>query len=249
MNLQDFADLASAQAYSQPKTKLISGSQMKIFVVANGLYSYFKNHTGDLQAATYDELLGGEFNFIEGHPSNVGLMVDAMIAYADQEGRRVNILDGSNITVKQAMINLKTQATAYANGTYKPFSEVTQEQFDQAKASMTPKTILATTNITTGDDTHYLINNGAREKHKVTITVSNASQYDDVFTVTALTKNNADDDYAVDSRIRGSIALKAGETAPITLTVNNSDLLRRVKYRVASKYDREFSAIAEYAVS
>ncbi|MBO9492220.1 hypothetical protein J7384_17800 [Endozoicomonas sp. G2_1] len=248
MNLSDFPDLATAKSYSVSKTKLISGSQMKIFVVANGLYSYFKNHSGDLQAATYDELRGGEFNFIDGHPSNVSAMLDAMIALSASEGN-VTLLDGTQVTVSAALTNLKNAAIAFANGAHKPFESATQQQFDQAKASLTPKTILASTSITTGDDTHYLINNGAREKHKVTITVSNASQYDDVFTVTALTKNNDDDDYAVDSRIRGSIALKASETAPITLTVNNSDLLRRVKYRVASKYDREFSAIAEYAVS
>ncbi|MBO9492075.1 hypothetical protein J7384_17065 [Endozoicomonas sp. G2_1] len=248
MKLSDFNTLSEAQAYSELKTKLISGSQMKIFVVGNGLYSYFKNHAGDLQAATYDELRGGEFNFINGHPSNVCAMLDAMIALSASEGN-VTLLDGTQVKVSDALTNLKNAAIVYANGAHKPFESVTQEQFDQAKAALTPKSILASTNITTGDDTHYLINNGAREKHKVTITVSNASQYDDVFTVTALTKNNADDDYAVDSRIRGSIALKAGETAPITLTVNNSDLLRRVKYRVASKYDRDFTATAQTAVS
>lgn len=118
----DFDTLEQAQSYTETTTKMLSGDQMRIYMVLTGLYSYFKNHTSDAQSAAYDNMFGGEFNFIDGHPSNVSGLFQLMI---DEE---------ETPDVDTQLTTLLGYCQAYANQTSQPFAGLTQEEFDASKA-------------------------------------------------------------------------------------------------------------------
>ena len=121
MKLTDFNDLTEAHAYFTTQSKLVSADMMRVFMIQSGLYAYFKNHTEDLQMATYDNMSsGGEFNFMKGHASNVESLIDGMIAG-----------DAINAT---ALANLKTTCIAYSNVDTYEYANTTQEEFDTAVA-------------------------------------------------------------------------------------------------------------------
>jgi len=123
MNLEDFATLAEAQNYTITKQKMVSADQMRIFMLSNGLYLYFKASDKEFQSAAYDNLIGGEYNFKIGHPSNVVNLFDAMIATEN------------NTAIADKLVTLKAECIAYSNHDTRPFEIVDQLEFNAAVAA------------------------------------------------------------------------------------------------------------------
>lgn len=133
MKLADFATLDEAKAYCENVGRMVSADQMRIFFLTYGLYLYFKNHSEPLEQATYDNMLSaGQYNFIDGHASNVSGLVDMLIANASNVDT-VRLPNGSNLTVKAAITALKQACVDFANVKTYPFENTTQAEFDAAK--------------------------------------------------------------------------------------------------------------------
>jgi hypothetical protein len=123
MNLDEFTTLAEAQAYTITTHKMVSGDQMRIFMLLNGLYLYFRNHTEALQAAAFDNLQGAEYNFKSGHPSNVTALFDGMI------------IGEADSTIAAQLTSLKNDCVAFSNRESKPYEFVEQLEFNEAVAA------------------------------------------------------------------------------------------------------------------
>jgi hypothetical protein len=119
--LHEFETLADAQIYPVVETKMLSGDQMRIFMIMTGLYGYFKNHTSDAQMAAYDNMFGGEFNFITGHPSDVTPLFQMMIAEEETPN------------VDTQLTSLLGLCQSYANNTSYPYADINQTEFDAVK--------------------------------------------------------------------------------------------------------------------
>lgn len=137
--IQECIDLAEWRAQPLPVQKMISGSQMKAFVVTCGLYNWFKHHDGDSESATYDEMVGGgEFNMMTDHPSDITGLFDLMVDTADSTTTNIqpkpNAPDPSITTPQAALGMLKAICLAYANKTTYPNAKCTQEEFDRERA-------------------------------------------------------------------------------------------------------------------
>ncbi len=135
MKPTDFATYELAKAENITTTKMTSGSQMKIYVVQQGLYLYFKNGTTDLLSATYDELISGEFNFIEGHPSTVLPLLDVMIyqqGQLDIAGSTLLVIkpDGIEHSAVVALGLLKVACISYANKVKPAFPDLSEPEYD-----------------------------------------------------------------------------------------------------------------------
>ena len=123
MKLDEFATLAEAHAYTITTQKMVSGDQMRIFMLLNGLYLYFKKHDEALQTAAFDNLQGAEYNFKNGHPSNVAALFDGMI------------LGEADETVSTQLTSLKNDCIAFSNTDTKPYELVEQLEFNEAVAA------------------------------------------------------------------------------------------------------------------
>lgn len=249
----DCIDIADAHAQYIDVKKMISGSQMKVFVVSQGLYGYFKNHTGDLESATYDELKGGEFNFINDHPSNISSLMDAII-YRSNDATEVTLPDGSKKTQQVALTALKAICESYANQKQYPYKDKTQQDLDAAKAERSlrqnPTVVIATDegNIDTVDNLPYVINK-YKEHHKIALTLNEAIPFDDVFTITA-TSTSGNGGYTAENITRGVIRVPANQTMmqvgaefyDFEGLINNTGAGTKIRYYVTSQYQRDFSA-------
>lgn len=119
--LYEFETLEEAQTQTEPSNKMISGDQMRVFMIQTGLYGYFKNHTSDAQMAAYDNTFGGEFNFINEHPSNLTSLFQYMVAEEETPD------------VDNQLLSLLSLCQTYANQVSYPYSDVTQEEFNACK--------------------------------------------------------------------------------------------------------------------
>lgn len=123
MNLADFDTLDEAKAYALTNYKMVSADQMRIFMLVNGLYLYFKNHTEELVVAAFDNLSGGEYNFKNGHPSNVSSLFDGIIAMESDPEQAAKL------------IALKDMCIAFSNQDTRPYENVEQLEFNNAVAA------------------------------------------------------------------------------------------------------------------
>ncbi len=184
-----------------------------------------------------------DFNFMR--DNSIG---DANIA--EIENLRDNLLPTHGPYI-DALLNI---CLAHCNVTHYPLAGLTDEEYDLAVAEEAlkenPMLVTATTGIRDVDGKDYILNKGQREPHRLTLTITEPLAYDDVFIITAASKANDDLAYSLDPRPRGTINVPAGATVvtidgidynPSTKP-NSSGLDSKVRYFVASQYQRDFTA-------
>jgi len=116
--LKDFETLELAQAYEEPKTRLISPDMMTSILVATKTLNYFKASAGEVQGGVILAITAGsEFNFIVGHPIGDSHL-EALDAIIDE---------------LPALTVLKATVIGYCNSTTKPYANTTLNEFNAAK--------------------------------------------------------------------------------------------------------------------
>lgn len=230
--LHEFATLTDAQAYTDVTTKMISSDQMRIFMIQTGLYGYFKNHTSDAQMAAYDNMFGGEFNFINGHPSNVTPLFQLIISEAETPDKDAELTSLLNACI------------AFANKVTFPYIAVTQEEFDAAKAkqSLYVETLQRNTGYPIIGSTQEWYVQPKHEKAGVFVFLDEAMPVDATFDVYVDQYVN---DVFVESPLkRLTITVKAGELS------SHQELTRnygRFKVRVVCNVSAEFDVVVKAA--
>ncbi len=211
MKITEFATLAEAKAYSEIRTRMISPDMMLAFLTS------FK-------------LVNNVFN---GNTDEAKALQIAM-----QFGSEFNLIKGHpssvepmlDILIEDGLVteDFKNYAVNYANQEVHPYYSINQQSFDLAKLSLNPKTIesgVVSKNI----------------KHIVKINVLESVPGDDVFTIKANTKKAEEIDFYVDDNRRAYISVKPDEKGLFSTETNISGLSEQIKYKVTSKFNRNFS--------
>lgn len=229
--LSEFATISQARAYEEKTKRLISADTMRILLLKTGLYSYFKEHGGGLQQATFDTLSSrGEFNFMEGHRKNVSGLFDLIVSGEEDE------------KISKSLVTLKSLCIAEANLITKPYSEVTDEEWTEVQLAKSPTSREA---ICPGNVNYIVIKRS--DKIHLEITPTSPVDYDDEFVVTCSSTPAIGEAYSSDGIVRATVKVPKGSTDPIAIPrLRVSGLLRLVKIEVKSKYQRDFEATARY---
>ncbi len=237
MNLNQYvtenptATLTEAQSYEELSTRMVEGGQMRIFLLETGLYLYFKNHSEEMQVATFDNLISGEpFNFITGHSSNVEGLLDVMAATEPEE------------EIKGKLDLLKQKCIFWCNPIKNPFAEITQAQLDIAKLSINPKV-----NVECTYPENDFIENNSQITTSVEISIVEPIPVDDVITFICHSSNEdlehqtQETLYSLNPVTRCSIRVPANYTGAIDSPIGLTGLKTKVKAFGSSKYNREFT--------
>lgn len=167
-----------------------------------------------------------------------------------QDNYKINLAvpDVYNMLYMAELTGLMTETEAneikaLSTYTIDPFPNTTLEDITKARLSIDPTNITATTGITDTDELDYIINQGAREPHRATVTIDVAVPFDDVITFTALDKGIDETVYGSEPHVRGTIPVKANETGVFKGALNNSGLDRKVRYIATSKFSRAFDVV------
>lgn len=233
MKLTDFPDLATAQDYPvEDETHQVGSGTARGWFVFTGIWTTLRTIQDD-----------------KAHP--LYALADAVIATATDAssyfGLDPNKADGvanrgGLATLVSAGVMTQPQADEFIAKSItvtKPFKDVTQTEFDRAQLTKTPTTI----------ETTYDSGNAISKSNSigVYVDIAEALQFDDKFIVYAHSKKPTDDTFAQDTRPRGHIYVKAGQTGRIKVyggEVNVSGLDNDIKFFVASQYQRTFTAKA-----
>lgn len=116
------------------------------------------------------------------------------------------------------------------------FSGYNLSDVDRAKLALTPKTIEAT--YIDGEFVNKTSDN------VITLDVTAALSYDDIFTVTAASTNDKENEFVHDSNSRCFFHVPAGFTGKLRKKINTSGLDIQCKFFVISKFNRDFACTA-----
>ena len=227
MELQDFATLEDARAYTVVSTKMISADQMRIFVVICGLYSYFKLHDGDYQMATYDNMIsGGEFNFINGHPSNITSLLDVMISLDPPQG--------------QNLAKLRDMCVYFANRVSFPFKDTTAEVFDdlKLKQAFLGEQLPSHIEYLGGNNKHVKLSN---EDVRLTVRLDAPVLVDTIVDFELLIRNTDDQEFSPVQNWTFQITVPAGSTTSTREITNTRKLTRHTQFTAKSNVLNPFT--------
>lgn len=232
MKLTDFADLATAQAYTETSTKMISPDMMVAFMATfqhiNAVMGAVTEPAKALQLALQ---FGSEFNLINNHPASVKPLLDQMV------------VDG---TVSQGFADY---AIAYANPTITPFAKATQADWTKAQLQLTPTNDFE---VSYPSADFILYKPQHRNPTSITINITTPLPYADVISVVCSSGNTKnigtpeepvyETDYSRSILQRASIIVPANFTGSLDTVLNVSGLKSKVKVFASSQFERTFTA-------
>lgn len=217
MNLQDFNTLTEAQNYTETGTKMISPDMMVAFLTQFGLMILVETGTSNEMRGLRKALdFGSEFNFMVGHPANIIALVDVMVQNGEFSSQ------------------FRDFCISYANPVTKPFENVTQEEFDAAKAKEAAKgTTLATNIFYNGLDSiaaGHFVNIGQFRQLKFAPIFTTNPSFDYLVEVTIESEGSTPNTWVEE----GIITLQGkANTTPKWTTITNSYKARRFRVKEA----------------
>lgn len=220
MKLTDFADLATAQAYSEPKKRMISQDMVMSFLTIHDSILSLQTATSGYAQGFWLAVTSGvkEFNVMADHPV----------------GEAQRALLNALVTEGAVTASFRDACFSYANEPNYPFANATQEDWDKQVSLDNP-----TVNILVNENP---LVKGTRERlHQIDVELE-AIPYDDVITVYAESKNNGDAGYSLTPTPVGTLRVEPNEFGKRQITINKILLKNQIRYYLSSKHNRTLTA-------